>query len=208
MSGKPRDLVLAPALHAALAQLRACAGVDDRAEVDLDELHAVEEAFAIRFADDLLGLFAAGALVDSHGIKLSRVIAHTGALQSRGARGDLVGIGLYKNIYVCVEKSNATTTTLVLFDPDDKSTTRVALNGWVESYLAEQPATPAAGEFKPTLVREMPGTPSGRRARHKKFGEGRILSETGTGPTRKVQVAFPNIGMKLLQARFLEFIDD
>jgi|GEM_PF-6865328 len=212
MSGggrSPRDLSVSGELQQALARLRGGAGVSGRAEVDLDELHSVEEAFAIRFADDLLAVFAAGvpSLLQRYRMKLSMVIAHTGELQRRGARGDLVGVGYDERAeeFVCVTKSTAETTTLVLFDPDDRSTTRVALLEWLQE---RAPGGPVDEEFAPKLHREMPGTPSGRRARHKTFGEGRILKEDGTGPTRKVQVAFPNIGMKIVQARFLEFLDD
>lgn len=216
MSGggrSPRDLSVTGALKQTLACMRGDAGVSGRAEVDLDELHSVEEAFAIRFADDLLAIFAAGvpALLQRYRMKLSMVIAHTGELQRRGARGDLVGVGYDERAdeFVCVTKSTAETTTLVLFDPDDRSTTRVALLEWLQQRApAPGPGGPVDEEFAPKLHREMPGTPSGRRARHKKFGEGRILKEDGTGPTRKVQVAFPNIGMKIVQARFLEFLDD
>ncbi len=214
------DLAIDAALQDTLSELRARGGVSGRAEVDLDQLHAVEAAFAITFADDLLATFAAAvpALIERFRFELSMVVGHTGALQTRGARGDLVGVGHDKtaDLFYCVEKSNATTTTLVVFNPDGKTMTRLPLAQWLAQRIDELPPpattagelTPKLGELTPKLVREMPGAPSGRRARHKKFGEGRVLREIGTGPQRKVQVAFPNLGLKLLQARFLEFLDD
>jgi len=211
-AGQPRYLVISDAVRDTLAELRARSAVTTRTEVDLDQLHGVEEAFAVTLADDLLASFAAAvpALIDGYQWKLSMAIGHTGALLRRGGRGDLVGIGCdeQNNVYYCVDKSTDTDTTLIVFDAGSKKTTRVPLLEWLRQHLDGLPAEAPVPEFKPELVREMPGTPSGRRARHKKFGEGRVLSEKGEGPTRKVQVAFPNIGMKVLHARFLEFLDD
>ncbi|HTM21012.1 MAG TPA: hypothetical protein VL172_10905, partial [Kofleriaceae bacterium] len=82
----------------------------------------------------------------------------------------------------------------------------LALAPWLAARAAGLPPGDAG-----LRVRVQPSRPestlSGRRVRHKVFGEGRLLKEIGTGPDRKVQVDFPRRGLVLLQAKFLEFLD-
>ncbi len=42
------------------------------------------------------------------------------------------------------------------------------------------------------------------RVRHPMFGEGKVLSTQGTGPTAKLTVHFASVGPKVIQAKFLE----
>lgn len=46
----------------------------------------------------------------------------------------------------------------------------------------------------------------GTRVRHKLFGEGRVLSSRGSGPDAKLTVVFPEVGPKVVMARFLEIL--
>jgi DNA helicase-2/ATP-dependent DNA helicase PcrA len=43
----------------------------------------------------------------------------------------------------------------------------------------------------------------GLRVRHSQFGDGEIVSYDGQGPTAKVTVRFPKVGLKRVVARFL-----
>jgi hypothetical protein len=42
--------------------------------------------------------------------------------------------------------------------------------------------------------------------RHRQFGEGVVLRQSGTGDGLKIEVEFPEAGRKVLLARFLEFL--
>lgn len=203
----PGELSLSPAVRAALAALRRRAGVRAPAELDLPRVREIETAFAIRLPDDLLAVFAAGVpeLAAGCGMTLSGVVAHTGALRDAGAAGDLVGVGRDGAEFLCISKRTPGNP-LVRWSPEGGGVRPFSLADWLTERAAG--LDPGGEEL---LVRVMPSQPestlAGRRVRHKQFGEGRALKEIGTGPDRKVQVDFPGRGLKLLQARFLEFLD-
>lgn len=206
---KPGPLPVSPRLGAALTVLRTHYDVSAAAELDLDRVHEVESAFGLRLPDDLLAIYAAAIppFVKRHKLTIGSVIAHTGALREHRARGDLVGIGqLEARAFLCLSKSDAEYP--LLFDADDRTSVPFDLAAWIErqAHAVGDPAT--AEPLAARLVAFQPeSTLSGKRVRHKIFGEGRALSETGTGPLRKVKCDFPGRGLKLLQARFLEFLD-
>ncbi len=195
----PGDLAPSPRVARALSALRGDAGP---VELDNDRVRSVEAGVGVRLPDDVLACFASGALADRCAMTLGSVVGHTGALREAGARGDLIGIGLIEpGVILCVRKSERT---LVQFDLHDGSERDHDLAAWLETLAPGADAPPLHAR----LVAFQPeSTMAGRRVRHSKFGEGKALREIGTGPTRKVQVDFPGRGLKLLQARFLEFLD-
>lgn len=206
---KPGPLPVAPRLGAALSLLRARHGVTAAPELDLDRVHEVESAFGLRLPDDLLAIFAAHIppFVERHKLTIGSVIAHTGALREHRARGDLIGVGqLAARAFVCLSKSDPQH--LLLFDADDRTCDAFDLEAWVDAQAARAGDPTESPPLAARLVAFQPeSTLAGRRVRHRVFGEGRALSETGTGPTAKVKCDFPGRGLKLLQARFLEFLD-
>jgi hypothetical protein len=122
-----------------------------------------------------------------------------------------IALGERRGTFVCVAKRHYSDerTRVVLVDVGKGSESApILLDEWLRGLVDELPAVegePAA--FEPRLWRKPLGSSSGRLARHKIFGDGRVLTESGKGPTRKVKVDFPKFGLKLLQARFLEFLD-
>jgi hypothetical protein len=214
---KPGPIAIAAELRAAIAELRARAGVTAPADLDLDALRDVETAVGMRFGDDVLALLAAGLpqLRGALGWRLEMVVAHTGALRAAGARGDLVGLGRRGSLHYCVEKREVPgpSTELHLHDADERAGSRMPLAAWVERLLAEARAAGGtvdceADAFRPRLVaRVLESTATGRRVRHRVFGEGAVLAESGTGADRKVKAEFPGHGLKHLAARFVEFLD-
>ena len=215
----PRDLggfPITESLAELLGELRARGGATGPGEVDADAVRAVEIGVVFRFPNDVLAMWAADvpALVAGCGVDLNRVVAHTGELRDRGARGDLVGLARTDDAFVCVAKSQESeldhplrSSDVTVWQPGGRS--RVTpLTTWLSEQLAALgPAAGPAAPFRPRLSRVLPGGASGRRVRHATFGEGTVFLEIGSGPTRKVKVAFPRVGLKLLQARFLEFLD-
>jgi hypothetical protein len=189
----------------ALARLRGGAGVTARPELDLERVREVEAAFGSHLPDDVLAVFAADVPVlrDRHKMTIGSVVGHTGELREHRAPGDLIGVGqIARRTVVCAQKN---ADGLVSYDLDDRSSEPFDLAGWLTGLAAG-----ATGDdsYQPALVAAQPeSTMSGRRVRHKVFGDGKLLSESGTGPNRKVKVDFPGRGLKLLQARFLEFLD-
>jgi hypothetical protein len=212
----PGPLAIAPALARALARLRAAAGVTAAPELAIEELRNVELAVGVRFEDDLLAVFAAAAppLSTVHQLALANVVALTGALREHRARGDLVGVGRADpTTFLCVDlrsgRSPTGTTELLVHDGESGRQHPLSLAAWIDERAAGCPATdaPFAPRVAPAMT-ESYNAASARRVRHRVFGEGRVLSEHGDGPTRKVKADFPRAGLKLLQARFLEFLDD
>ncbi len=197
------DLAPSPRVARALSALR---GDPGPVELDNDRVRQVEAAVGVRLPDDVLACFAAAppALADRCAMTLAGVVGHTGALREAGARGDLIGVARVEpRVILCVRKHEGT---LVCFDTDDRSQRDHDLAAWLESM-----APPAAdtAPLRARLVAYQPeSTMAGRRVRHATFGDGKALREIGTGPTRKVQVDFPGRGLKLLQARFLDFLDE
>lgn len=205
---QPGPFSIAADVAGLLAGLRAAAGVSTPAELDIDRLREVEAAVGMRFGNDLLAVFACGvpALVEALEIRVGLVLGHTGELRRRRARGDLIAFGAARGLFHCVEKREVPRerTEVVEYDADGGGERRMDLADW----LRERGAEPGTEPFTPTLAARMPESYQGRTVRHKVFGEGKLLSESGSGPTRKVKVDFPGVGLKLLQARFLEFPDD
>ncbi len=214
----PGPLAVAPRLASVLAALRQHAGVTAPTELDLERVREVEAAVGVHLGDDLLALFAAAIpeLERRYRMTLGMVIGHTGALRDRRARGDLIGIGQVNvDEYLCIDKGApmSRTTRLLRYDASARSARSIGLLEWLEEELvrvrgdAPPPASVASGDGY-RLIQSVPeSTAVGRRVRHPKFGDGKALREIGTGPTAKVQVDFPGYGLKLLQARFLEFLE-
>jgi hypothetical protein len=219
MIDKPRspgDLSLSGAVRSALAALCRATGQSARPELELERVREVEAAIGMHLPDDLLAVFAARVehLETKFRMSLGMVIGHTGALRDHRARGDLVGVGQSgAREYLCLDKGAPTTADahLLVYDVDDKTGRDLLLVDFLGARLRAVGAAASAGadpHFIPRLVQPMPeSSMSGRRVRHPKFGEGKALREIGDGPTRKVQVDFPGWGLKLLQARFLEFLE-
>ena len=206
--------VLSPtdATRERLADMRRRSGIANSVELPVDELRAVEAALSHRFHDDILALFACGLpLVNQHWrMRLSLVVGHTGALQQRGVRGDLIGIGGVDASWIAVQKSATGTSDRVIVGGDGSPTTMSCWQ-WIDRLATEtvgdDPGTDAG--FEPRLVAAvLESSRAGRRVRHKVFGEGLVLSDTGVGDARRVQVEFPGHRLKLLAARFVEFVDD
>ncbi len=197
-----------------LAALREQEQAPLRPELLLQNLADVEMAFAARFSDDLLAVWAAAVpwLSDTHKLTVTGVIGLTGALREHRVRGDLIGVGRWGDLFLCVEKRQrvpAPGCELVILDPDDKTSETVALASWLSQRLEERgSASPRdVSAFAPRIVRPLPAASSGKKVRHAKFGEGNVLREIGTGPLRKLQIDFPTFGLKMLQARFVEYLD-
>jgi hypothetical protein len=195
--------------------LRAAAAVTAEPTLAIDEVRNVELAVGMRFEDDLLAVFAAATppLSTTHALVLAKVLGITGTLREHRVRGDLVGVGSADaRTFLCVElhpRRGAGGTELVLHDVRDGRQRAVALADWIDERAAGCPDTDAP--FTPSIAPAMTESyhnPSARRVRHPVFGEGRVLAEFGSGSTRTVKADFARVGLKLLQARFLEFLDD
>lgn len=201
-----RRLDVEPQLAALLGGLRERDGVRDLAEVDLDALFGVETTIAFHFADDMLAVFAARVpALDAVGLKVGEVIGHCGHLRELGARGDLIGVAATDAAIWAIDKRHATGVSTRLL-PVSRSETGEAID-LID--LVRDQAGDAAGEpLVAALHRKPPmAGAGGRRVRHAKFGLGTAFSESGLGPNRKVTCDFPGLGLKTIQARFLEFLE-
>ncbi len=225
MSRVPRlagELVIGDSLRAALAHLRLIHGIDTVAELDLEDVRALERAVQHKLPDALLALLAAQLrpLELFYELELNKVMAVTGRVHALGGRGDLVAFAKdpADENYLCWVKGDPRDPLpLLRFDGATRASTSTTLgevlDGWIATHRQLHPEAPdfesgLAATFHPRAVASLPGGSDGRPVMHKKFGEGRVLVETGDGPLRKVKVDFPEYGLKVLQARFLTFLDD
>jgi len=205
MTRAPRSLTIAPELARRLGATRAGHGITAEPLVNLDRLQDLEAALGITFEDDVLALFAAH--VPALGADLAGVVAATGELREHGLPGDLIGLGtLDHGLFLCLTKRRQEPGRSELFEVD-------VIDGRKRSLSALELVTlrgcDGEAEFAPRLYRPTPeSTSHGTRVRHKVFGEGRLLSEVGRGPERKCKVDFPGVGLKLLQGRFLDPVDE
>ncbi|MDF1563448.1 MAG: hypothetical protein P1V51_10400 [Deltaproteobacteria bacterium] len=225
MAREPRlsgELVIPEEIRAALAELRLIHGIDAVAELCLDEVRALERAIQHRFPDALLALLAAHLkpLVHAYELDLDKVMALSGRVHALGGRGDLVAFAKdpADGRYLCwVKGEPREPLPLLLFEPGTRASSSTTLPEvlaeWIATHRQLHPDAPRfeaglAATFHPRTVMPLPGGSDGRRVRHAKFGEGRVLLESGSGPTRKVKVDFPGHGLKHLQARFLTYLDE
>lgn len=202
----PRPLEVAEPLARLLCGLRAAAGVEAPAQVDLDVLHGVEVAVGFRFADDILAAWGAGLpALEAHGFAPQKVVAHCGRLRERGVRGDFIGVATDPDGAWAIDKRGAAggPTRLSRIEDGDVVET-LEIEPWVRRLAgdADGPPETFALHRKPPMA-DTPGRP----IMHKKFGRGTAFAESGVGPTRKVTCDFPGLGLKIIQARFLEFLD-
>lgn len=203
----PRRLEISDALAALLGGLRERHAVTALPEVDLDQLHGVEIAVSFHFADDILAVWAARIppLV-AVGFTAGEVVGHCGRLRDLRARGDLLGVAeTDAGELWAIDKRHAGEGATRLTRVNDARTGEVLdLEAWVRQVAGDASGPPleAALHRKPPMAGA-----GGRRVRHAKFGLGTAFSESGLGPNRKVTCDFPGLGLKTIQARFLEFLD-
>lgn len=167
---------------------------------------------ATRLPDPVLAMIAAELpfLREGLGVGLGAILGHSARAREARARGDLVVFG--------ANRSNTEFHGFVIGAADDRiavyeARRRTLVSSDVGDWLSAraQDAGLSAGDrgaYVARLVRAERPEPEGRRVRHKKWGVGRLLTEEGEGPNRKVKAVFPNDGIKAVAARFLEFLDD
>ena len=203
-----------PEVLALLSQLRAREGVESAADLDIDTVRDVERAAGLRFEDDLLAVFAATVPSIEQGLnmRLSMVVGHCGALREVGAPGNLIGVGREDDgRYLCVamKRRDGSCTEILTYEPSKRTATSETLQQFLERHRDRTPrgTSSCAGQpLQPRLLDRPLESQKGVRVMHAKFGEGVVITETGSGPNRKVKVDFPGTGLKLLQARFLTWL--
>lgn len=205
-------LVIPDRLAHLLGSLRAATTSEDPPELDVDRVRDVEASVGCRLPDPVLAILAAGIgpLADGLGLGLNTILRHTRTGREARVRGDLVVFGvdpdghLLHGFLIGADDRQVAT-----YDPADQSLSSRDVVAWLsqqtESFC---PVHPAADPVVPRLVRRAKPELAGPRARHAKWGIGRILTDEGCGDRRKVKVAFASVGLKTINARFVEFLDE
>lgn len=205
-------LALPAGLGELLGGLRHACGVDAPAELDVDRIRDVEAAMGTRLPDPVLALIGAKLpfLADGLGVGLGEILAHSARARELKARGDLVVFGHGKDrgdLHGFV--IGAPDERIAILRRSGRELTSYHVNEWLTARATAAGVEPEeAPPLEVRIVRAAKPMPEGRQVRHKKWGVGRLLTEEGTGPNRKIKVAFPEVGIKHLAARFLEFLDD
>ncbi len=216
-------LTLCAPVRALLYELRVLEGIDEVPELDLERVREVERGLGLVFGDDVVAAHAAHSayLREACGMEWGLAVAHTGALRALGAPGDLIAFGRASDgqSFCAVPKAEASPeeSTVVGYDGAGGEMRRLGFRPWLETRVEALRASlehpplvdpEASKTFVPRLVRRsLPEGSSGRRVRHPRFGEGLVMLEQGRGPTAKVRVEFPGLGIKTIQARFLEYLE-
>lgn len=194
-----------------LASLR---GKTETVELDVDRVRDVEGTVGARIPDPVLAVVAAGLvwLREAVGCELGRFPDFTARAREARAPGDFVGIAASsdgRRIYGF--RPGRGDDRIDVFNADTRSTTADSLQAWLEQMHAAHGFGEVQASDEPLtvrLVRTLVPEGPGQRVRHKVWGIGKVLAEDGEGPTRKVKADFPRLGLKVVQARFLEFLDD
>jgi hypothetical protein len=207
------ELEVDPAWGRRLAAIRVDADVDTPPSLDVDHVRSVEATIGARIPDAILALVATGApwLERELGLSLARFADHTARARNARAPGDFVGIGASpdgRTVYGF--RPGRADDHIARYDVDRREATTSPMEVW----LAEVTGLCGRGSMeverseplRARLVRVALPPGEGRRVRHRSWGEGRVLAEHGEGPTRKVKAEFPGVGLKVVQARFLEFL--
>lgn len=209
------DLDIDPQWALRLASLRAEAGVETSGELDVDHVRSVEATIGAGIPDPLLALVAAGVpwLERRLGLALSRFADHTARAREARAPGDFVGVAVSpEGRLIHGFRPGRGDDRIDVFDADRRRTKPRSIEAWLDEVIATchegKGGPPGAEPFRPRLVRAALPPGGGQRVRHPKWGEGHVLAEHGEGPTRKVKAEFPGVGLKVVQARFLDFLDE
>ncbi|PRQ07575.1 hypothetical protein [Enhygromyxa salina] len=209
---RTEDLVIPAALAQLLGSVRAACGVATPAELDVDRVRDVEAAMGTRLPEPILALLAADLefLRDGLRMDLGEINGHSAQARESRARGDLVVFGAEPGGHVFHGfLIGAPDDRVAVFNTHGRSLQSFDVTTWLSDRVDQAGVEPAeAPPLQARLVRAAPKLPEGRRARHHKWGVGRVMTEEGTGPTRKVKIVFPEVGVKAVVARFLEFLDD
>jgi hypothetical protein len=196
----------------ALARLRMDAAVDAAAELDVDHVRSVEATVGARIPDSILALVAARVpwLEQELACCLARFADHTARARDARAPGDFVGIAASDRRTFYGFRPGRGEEQIAVYDAERRETTVRSLDRWLAE-VAQKVGRRVVGEasepLHARLVRVVLPPGEGQRVRHRTWGEGRVLAEDGEGPTRKVKAEFPGLGLKVVQARFLEFVE-
>ncbi len=208
---KNTPLVISPAVAGVLGAWRQAAGVVDGAQLDVDRVRDVEGTMGTGFPDPILAVFAAAIPVLAHdfGMGLGKVAEHSARARAKQVRGDFVACGAEPDesgFYGFLKKTGDTL--LAVFRPRRGRVETTPYAEWLRVTAAKHAVEldAVAPPFEPRLIRNAEPMGEGQRVRHPKWGVGRVLAEFGDGPTRKVKAAFPGLGLKTVQARFLEYL--
>ena len=209
---RPDTLCISAELSTTLAALRRLEGVENSAELDVDRVRDIEGTVGCRLPDGILALAAASvpSLQRNHRVELGSIPELSALGREAGFRGDFIAFAVdsgSRKLHGFVKGSAAEDTLTI--DRDTKGSTTGTLTQWLLARFprAREVAPPSA--FEPRLVRHAPTVDApGPQARHPRWGVGTVMAEDGHGPQRKIKIAFPGHGLKVVQARFLEFLAD
>ena len=208
---KTQDVGLGPRVSRLLAELRRRDGIESPLELDVDRVRDVEAVIGGEIPDPWLGVLASGvpAFERDLCLKLSDVAAHTKDAHQFPVQRDLVALGRDGARQFVGFVRGRDPDRIALYDADRKSLKSDGLADWiVRRFELDEASLPDSGSMTVRLIRHVLVTDDGKtRVRHAKWGEGLVLAEHGEGPTRKVKADFPGLGLKVVQARFLEFLD-
>jgi hypothetical protein len=206
-----------PAWGRRLTALRVDANVEVAPELDVDRVRGVEATIGARIPDPILALVATGVpwLESALGLSLARFADHTARARNARAPGDFVGVAASpdgRTVYGF--RPGRSPDQIVAYDADRRTMKQRPLERWLTEVIeacrdgrCDLEGLEGLESLQARMIRAALPPGEGQRVRHRTWGEGRVLAEHGEGPTRKVKAEFPGLGLKVVQARFLEFIE-
>lgn len=210
LSNQP--LNISGALAQLLGALRAACASEGPAQLEVERVRAVEATMGCRLPDPVLAILAAGLgpLCEALDMGLGEIPRHTRRASEAHARGDLIVFGVEPSEEVFHGfLIGADDTRIASYRRRGQRLSSLDDVDWLRERCASWCPAPAGGEpLRAQLVRAPKPELEGARVRHAKWGIGQLMTSEGSGDRRKIKVAFPSVGLKTLNARFVEFLDE
>lgn len=207
-----QPLNISSALAQLLGSLRAACASEGPAQLEVERVRSVEATMGCRLPDPVLAILAAklGPLSEELDMGLGEIPRHTRSAKEARARGDLIVVGIdpsdeaFHGFLI-----GADDTRIATYRRRGQRLSSLDDVDWLRQHCATWCPSPEGGEpLSAQLVRAPKPEIEGERVRHKKWGIGQLMTSEGSGDRRKIKVAFPSVGLKVLNARFVEFLDE
>ncbi len=211
-----RLLQLPDSLKRRLLHLRLLTGTQLQAELDADQVQAVQKSIGLELGDGLLALFANNdAALARYELRLRHIATHTNEFRSNGGPRGMIAIGRCPDGKFLIGTA-ASGLHLHLLGLDGEETRVLVVETWLDELIAEEIEnlrdelgdakartmkvvndSDVAG-FEPRLV--VDDSPK-RKVTHPKFGPGVVIAESDD--KSKLEILFADGTTRTLLARFV-----
>ncbi len=215
-----RELDVPTSLKRRLLHLRLLTGTETPAEVDANEVAAVEKALGCTLEDPLLAVVANGdAALARFEVRLRNLPAHTEEFRASGGPRGMIGIGRHAEMETVIG-APLRAARVCFVSTTDAPMREEAIETWLDELvgaeieaLRDEKSDAKARTFRKVTDADVEAflpavveSAARRRITHGKFGEGEVLRELDGG--QKLEIRFDDGSTKTLLARFVSTLDN